>query len=228
MAGEDERVRAMAEAYDEEAEATGWYGPEVAFGLAYKYVRPGQSILDLGIGTGLAATLFRSAGLKVYGMDVAQEMLDACRTRGFTELARHDLTASPYPYDAESLHHAVCVGVLNFVRDPSPVFQEVARILREGGIFVFAVGDRSEDESPEVVVGPERTGTGEPVTMYRHSGRQVEVWVAQNGFTLLRSLAFAVPMDREGTATQQIRAYLVRKAREPGPSRESRRLSCGA
>ncbi len=83
----DDEVRAMTETYDEEAEATGWYGPEVAFGLAFKYLRPGQSILDLGIGTGLAAVLFRQAGLKVYGMDVAPEMLDACRGKGFTDLS---------------------------------------------------------------------------------------------------------------------------------------------
>lgn len=216
MAGDDERVRAMAEAYDEEAEATGWYGPEVAFGLAYKYVRPGQSILDLGIGTGLAATLFRGAGLKVHGMDVAQEMIGACRTKGFTDLARHDLIAPPYPYDAESLDHAVCVGVLNFVRDPSPVFQEVARILRKGGVFVFAVGDRNEDEPSEIAVGPEHTMTDSSVTMYRHSSRQVEAWVAENGFTLLRTLAFTVPMDREGTSSQQIKVYLVRKGEEVG------------
>ncbi len=31
---------AMATAYDEEAEATGWFGPEVVFGLAYRYVQP--------------------------------------------------------------------------------------------------------------------------------------------------------------------------------------------
>jgi predicted TPR repeat methyltransferase len=216
MVRDDEQVRAMAEAYDEEAEATGWYGPEVAFGLAYKYVRPGESILDLGIGTGLAAVLFRSAGLRVFGMDVAQEMLDACRLKGFTDLVRHDLTAPPYPYDAQTLDQAVCVGVLNFVRDPSPVFGEVARILRAGGGFVFAVGDRSEEEPAEVVVGPEHTMTDSSVTMYRHSRRQVEAWVAANGFTMLRSLAFTVPMDRERSSSQQIRAYLVRRGAEVG------------
>jgi hypothetical protein len=43
----------MAATYDDEAEACGWFGPEVAFGLTYKYVQAGQSILDIGIGTGL-------------------------------------------------------------------------------------------------------------------------------------------------------------------------------
>ena len=98
MDHDEKQARATAEAYDEEAEATGWYGPEAAFGLAYKFLRPGQSILDLGIGTGLAAVLFRKAGLRLYGMDVAPEMLEACRGKGFTDLVRHDLTERPYPF----------------------------------------------------------------------------------------------------------------------------------
>lgn len=54
MVWDEERARATAAAYDDAAEAVGWFGPEVALGLAYKYVGPGQSILGIGIGTGLA------------------------------------------------------------------------------------------------------------------------------------------------------------------------------
>ncbi len=137
-------------------------------------------------------------------------MLDACRTKGFDDLTRHDLTVRPYPYDAAGVDHAVCVGTLNFVADLAPVFAECALLLRDG-VFVFAVGDRAEDEPAQTVVDAERTGTGEPVTMYRHSARQVEAWTAANGFTPLRSLTFAVPLDRERTKSQQITMYVVRK-----------------
>lgn len=211
MARQDEQIRAMVEAYDEEAEATGWVGPEVAFGLAYEHIQPGQSILDIGIGTGLGSALFRKAGLQVYGMDVSPEMLAACRSKGFTDLTRHDLTAPPYPYESESLDHAVCVGVLNFFSDLSPVFRESARILRPGGLFIFVVGDRAEDEAPEVTVGAEHTGSSTPVTMYRHSARQISRWVDENGFAPLQSLVFTVYMDREKAHSLQARAYLVRK-----------------
>ena len=44
---------ARAAFYDDEAEVTGWFGPEVVFGLAYMHLFPGQSILEIGIGTGL-------------------------------------------------------------------------------------------------------------------------------------------------------------------------------
>jgi predicted TPR repeat methyltransferase len=211
MAREHQQTRAMVEAYDEEAKATGWLGPEVAFSLASEYIQPGQSILDIGIGTGLCSIPFRKAGLKVYGMDVSQEMLDACRSKGFTDLTCHDLTKRPYPYPSKSLDHAVCLGVLQFFSDLSPVFGETARILRQGGLFVFAVLDRAEDEALELVVPAEHTKLGVPVTMYRHGARQLDTWTTGNGFVLLRSLAFTVFMDREKTRRLQTRAYLVRQ-----------------
>jgi predicted TPR repeat methyltransferase len=199
------------EAYDAEAEATGWFGPEVAFGLVYTYIQPGQSILDIGIGTGLGAVLFRKAGLKVYGMDISQEMLDACRSKGFTELELHDLQQTPYPYDSDSMDQAVCVGVLNFFGDLTRVFMETARILHQGGLFVFVVGDRSEADDFEIVVGPEHTKSGQPVTMYRHSAAQIDGWLERFGFSCLRTLAFTGYMDREKTRSLHAKVYLAKK-----------------
>lgn len=207
----ENKAHAMVKAYDDEAEATGWYGPEAAFGLTYTYVQPGQSILDIGIGTGLGSALFLKAGLEVYGMDISREMLDACRSKGFTNLKLHDLEAVPYPYDTESMDHAVCAGVLNFFSDLSPVFEETTRILRKGGLFVFVVGDRTEDEKHEFVVEAEHTKSNQPMTMFCHSTRQIDGWVKKFGFTPLRNLAFTVYMDREKSRSRQARAYLIRK-----------------
>jgi predicted TPR repeat methyltransferase len=202
-------AKAAAEFYDSEARATGWLGPEVAFGLVYEYVRPGQSILDLGIGTGLASILFRKAGLKVHGMDVSQEMLDACRWKGFDDLTRHDLTNPPYPYAAGSFDHVACIGVMSFLYDLSPVFAETARMLRTGGTFVFVTSDRTDQEDFELVVGPERTGSGEGVTMYRHSGAQIGGWTDRFGFMLLKSLQFTTYMDHDRKERMRTTCYVV-------------------
>jgi SAM-dependent methyltransferase len=206
-----ERRRAVADAYDEEAEATGWFGPEIAFGLAYASIRPGESIVDLGIGTGLAAQLFRAAGLQVTGVDVATEMLDACRAKGFTRLVRHDLTVAPYPLASGTFDHAVCVGVLQFIADLSLVVAETARLLRTGGTFVFVTGDRSEEEPVSVAVGSEHSGEAGPLTMHRYSARQIFEWLDAGGLLPLRDLAFGVPMDRERMHVLPARAYLARK-----------------
>jgi len=67
----------MARDYDRKAEQYDWRGPEVAFGLSYAFVSPGQSLLDIGIGTGLSSILFHKARLGVHGMDLSAEMLEA-------------------------------------------------------------------------------------------------------------------------------------------------------
>lgn len=206
-----ERRHVVAGAYDEEAEATGWFGPEIVFGLAYASIRPGESIVDLGVGTGLAAQLFRAAGLQVTGVDVATEMLDACRDKGLVRLVRHDLTVAPYPFASRTFDHAVCVGVMQFMADLSVVFAETARLLRPGGTFVFVAGDRSEDEPASVAVGSEHTGEAGPLKMHRHSTRQILEWLDAGGFRPLRDLAFGVPMDRERKHVLAARAYLARK-----------------
>jgi predicted TPR repeat methyltransferase len=205
-------IHTIAEAYDEEAEAAGWFGPEVAFGLTYKYIQPDQSLLDIGIGTGLGSVLFCKAGLKVFGMDVSQDMLDACLNKGFADLELHDLRMTPYPYDSETMDIAICVGVMIFFSDLSSVFEETARILRMGGLFVFVVADRVEDESHEFEVGAEHTKSGKSVTMFRHDVWQIENWIERSGFRLLRSLTFTVFMDPEKTIRMRAKAYLVRKA----------------
>jgi len=49
MGRRKQHIHTIAETYDEDAEAAGWFGPEVAFGLTYKDIQPNQSLLDIGI-----------------------------------------------------------------------------------------------------------------------------------------------------------------------------------
>ncbi len=204
---------ASAVQYDSEASATGWHGPAVAFGLAFPYTLPGECILDIGIGTGLGSERFFKAGLRVYGIDTSEGMLAVCRKKGFAAgLIHHDLTTAPYPVGDGSCDHVVSTGVFQFFDNLDPVFGEVRRVLQDGGIFVFIVGDRNPDETAEVTVGPEQTGTDMSVTMYRHSQGQVGGWLEQNGFQLIDSLEFTVWMDRERSIRFPARAYLAQKS----------------
>ena len=66
---------AYAADYDAQVSAYDCYLAEALFGLCYDFVQPGQSLLDLGIGSGLSAAPFARAGLRVAGMDFAPAML---------------------------------------------------------------------------------------------------------------------------------------------------------
>ena len=81
----------QASDYDHLAQKYQWYGPEILFGLCYELVKPGDSLLDIGIGTGLCSSLFFKHGLEIYGLDNSDEMLEMCRQKGITtELKKWD------------------------------------------------------------------------------------------------------------------------------------------
>lgn len=209
------RATAIGGGYDEEARAVGWLGPQVAFGLLYEHISPGQSILDMGIGTGLAALLFRKAGLTVFGMDVSHDMLDAARTKGFEELALQDLRTPPYPYAPWSFDHVACIGVLPFISDLSPVFMESARLLKKGGNLVFTTLERADGEAGQYSVRVDKNLAGGdeagPVSMYRHTTQQVEAWVDEAGLTMAEALLFTAYRDRKRAQSMQAKCFLARR-----------------
>ncbi|HII76846.1 MAG TPA: class I SAM-dependent methyltransferase [Methanolinea sp.] len=203
----------VANDYDKEAAAIGWDAPAIVYALASPYTRPGQEIIDIGIGTGLGSELFHCAGLRVVGLDISEEMLDACRAKGCVErLVRHDLTVFPYPFENDSFDHAVSTGVFQFFENLSLIFQEVNRILKSGGIFVFVTGDRRQGEDAAAVIPPEHSRTTAPVRMFRHSPREVRPWLEESGFRLFETREFSVWIDTARSDRFFLRAYLARKS----------------
>ena len=197
--------------YDRQKKIWGWHGPEVVFGLIYECISPGQSVLDIGIGTGLGSALFHKAGLRVHGMDISPAMLAVCEKKGFAEDLRiHDLTVSPYPYDAASFDHAVSVGVLNHFEDLSTVFAEAARVLKENGVFAFVVDDRKEDEAARFEV----EHNGSQVALFRHSEALVNRYLRDTDFELLSKVEFRMAGHRPTDRPFHLVAYAARKKRD--------------
>ena len=183
-----------AREYDAQARKTNWYGSDAVFGLAYGYVKPGDLLLDLGIGSGLSSILFHRAGLRIYGLDGSREVLEVCAAKNFTEeLKEHDLRQFPLPYDDRVFNHAVSVAVLNSFQDLAPLFAEVARVLKPGGMFAFTIEEQKpgqKDRYPinrvEVDEQPDETA----VMLFRHSQAYINQVLGQMGFEVLKTLEF--------------------------------------
>ena len=58
MPDDKDLCRKCADTYDREAVESQWHGPDVLFGKMYSQIEAGQSVLDLGIGTGLGSLPF--------------------------------------------------------------------------------------------------------------------------------------------------------------------------
>jgi len=102
----------------------------------------GRNVLDVGCGDGdLAVELWRRGGT-VTGIDASQEMVEAARARAKREGADISFMvgeAASIPFDSDRFDVVVAVTILCFVADPAPVFREITRVLRPGGIL--AIGE---------------------------------------------------------------------------------------
>src|SRR6516225_3290246 len=100
----------------------------------------GRNVLDVGCGDGdLAVELWRRGGT-VTGIDTSPEMVEAARARAKREGADISFMvgeAVTMPFDPERFDVVVAVTILCFVANAAPVFREIARVLRPGGILVI-------------------------------------------------------------------------------------------
>lgn len=82
----------------------------------FEYIKSGEKILDVGIGTGLSAAAFRTMGLDVFGLDYSHEMLKICQQKGLAvDLKQFDLNDSPLPYPNHFFDHISANAVLYFL-----------------------------------------------------------------------------------------------------------------
>ncbi len=170
-----------AETYDLSVKEYGSYGHDVLFGMSFEYVKPGQNVLDIGIGTGLGSYNFALSGLKVFGLDSSQKMLNICKTKKFTEsLALYDIIKDVIPHDDNSFDNIVCSGVLHFVGDLKDFFKEVKRVAKPGATFSFTFAPHENRES----FLRENTDWGVPI--YRHSLPYITELLNENDFDIVK------------------------------------------
>jgi SAM-dependent methyltransferase len=99
-------------------------------------VGTGKHVLDLGCRTGVLTSAFLD-GNDVVGVDVDREALREARRRGI-ETVWADVDEG-LPLADESFDAVVAGELLEHVRFPERVVEEVRRLLRPGGLFVGSV-----------------------------------------------------------------------------------------
>ncbi len=137
MASEHDR---FSSDYDHKVRQYHSYLAEALFGLCYEFIKPGDRILDVGIGTGLSSSLFFKAGCQMYGMDGSHEMLALCKAKKIAhELVEQDILNLPWPYETGSMDHIISCGVFHFLGDLEKTFKEINRIQSAQGLFAFTI-----------------------------------------------------------------------------------------
>lgn len=111
-------------------------------------------VVDLGAATGAAAPLLakRFRGAHVVAVDISSDMLRLAKKRRswFARVSAVQADAHSLPFSDHSVDVVFSNLLLPWIDDPARVFAEIARVLRDNGLFLFStLGPDSLDELRE-------------------------------------------------------------------------------
>lgn len=126
----------------------------------------GNSVLDIGCGTGFSMEVLKSEGLKPVGVDVSLPMLEISKTRAFKVMAGD---MKNLPIKSESFDNFVSISTLQWISGTSrdevlgnykKVAEELFRILKPEGRGVIQFFPEAKGEFEEVAKEFKSVGLG--------------------------------------------------------------------
>ena len=140
-----------------------WFDP-YAIDLAQRLpVNPHGDVLEIACGTGILTRRLRERldpTIRLIATDLSKAMLDygQSKLKDREGIAWQEADAVKLPFANEELGAVVCGFGVMFVPDKKATFEEARRVLKEGGVLLFTVWDRIEENpcaaaNAEVVEG---------------------------------------------------------------------------
>ncbi|MDL5362907.1 class I SAM-dependent methyltransferase [Halalkalicoccus sp. NIPERK01] len=168
-----------AEGRDRGMEERHWHTAKHA--LVRMPVEEGETVFDLGTGSGYALRALREAtgAGRGYGLDGSPEM--ARNARSYTDDSSISFLIGDFdslPLAADSVDHAFSMEAFYYASDPIQTLSELARILRPGGTFFCAVNYyeenvHSHDWQEDIAVEMTRWSRAEYREAFREAGFHV-------------------------------------------------------
>jgi SAM-dependent methyltransferase len=159
----------------------------------------GKRVFDAGCGPGVYAELLVEQGAQIVGVDASPKMIELARHRlgDKADLKVWDLR-DPLDFAEDASFDIVLASLaVDYIEDRETLFAEFARILRDGGLFVFSIHHPfaeyalrgSEDYYATEITECVWKGFGEPhvtVPSYRRPLEAAISPLARSGFVVER------------------------------------------
>jgi predicted TPR repeat methyltransferase len=131
-----------AATYDEDlTEDSDYVAPQWCLNILEKYV-PSKTarLLDAGAGTGLFGQRLHQRGYhNIVGIDVSEGMLEKARKKNVYTEVHQKILGEPLGFPTDYFDAAISVGVFSPGQGPSSAFDELIRIIKPGGYFIFTI-----------------------------------------------------------------------------------------
>jgi len=164
-----------------------FFAPRIRHAISNMDIRPGERILDVGVGTGLSLPVY-PRHCKVIGIDLSTEMLKKAKEKieanRFDNIRVIGMDAMRTGFEDNSFDRVFISHVVSVVPDPYKVMAEVKRVCRKGGQVVIVNHFKSTNkliEKFEKVMNPvcERIGW--------RSDLCLDEFIARSGLSVTRS-----------------------------------------
>ncbi|MDO8426952.1 MAG: class I SAM-dependent methyltransferase [Deltaproteobacteria bacterium] len=137
-----------------------FFYPRIKHAINYMDIKPGDRILDVGVGTGLSLPEFPKY-CKVVGIDLSTEMLTKAREKiienRLDNIKVISMDAMSVGFKDDSFDKVFISHVVSVVPDPYKVMSEVKRVCRKGGQVVIVNHFKSKNkviETVEKIINP--------------------------------------------------------------------------
>ena len=91
----------------------------------------GETLLDIGCGTGASLQPFLDFGLQVTGIDASPYMLDMAIEKVHNRVDFYRGFAEDLPFDDNSFNYATLITALEFVDEPRQALEEACRVAKD-------------------------------------------------------------------------------------------------
>ena len=113
--------------------------------------RPGERVLEVGVGTGLSLPLYPPS-VRLTGVDLSREMLEKARARvqrrGLANVeGLHEMDAHAMDFPDASFDKVVAMYVISVVAHPERLLAELRRVCRPGGEIFIVNHVRSDNRA---------------------------------------------------------------------------------
>lgn len=197
-----------------------WFDPFAADLVQRLPPRPPGDVLEIACGTGLITNRLRerlSPSLRLVATDLSKAMLDYARAKldGRDGIEWREADAMKLPFEDGEFGAVVCGFGIMFMPDRQAALREARRVLVEGGILLFNVWDRVEENPHALAIAEviESLFPGDPEMRFRmpydmHDAELLRRLLAGARFRETRIETKRIPIrsaDPRSIATGQIR-----------------------